>query len=143
MASSPQHVVIELFVVLSILNASLGLFTLIYQESETGATLRSPFDSRPLGNNFTQLDTETLTLDITGPENSTGDAIPWVANALQDFSATVRVLYSFSAFFTLGFLAQLLSTLGLPDGFEIVISIPFAIYSAVMIFSIFTGKLRG
>ena len=143
MASSPQHVVIELFVVLSILNASLGVFTLIYQESEPTSSLRSPFNAFPLGNNFTQLDTNTLTDDITGPTNSTGDPILWVTNTLQDFNATIEVLYSFSAFFTLGFLVQLLSTLGLPDGFEIVISIPFAVYSAIMIFSIFTGGLRG
>ena len=141
--ASVQHVVIEIFIILVMLNTTLGVVTLIYQEKEPTESLRSSFDAFPLGSNFTSLDTESATLSITGPTNSTGDQIPWVTNAIQDFNATISVLITFSAFFTLDFITQLLTTLGSPPEFHILITAPLSIYSLVMIFSIITGRLRG
>lgn len=140
--ASVQHVVIELFVILLVVNSFLGVFTLIYQEKEPTSSLRSPFNTYPLGGNFTSLDVKTTTDKITRPTNSTGSVISWVDGFSQNFNATIETIYVFSAFFTLGFLTQLLSTLGLPDHFEIIIGVPFAVYSMIMIFSIITGRLR-
>ena len=48
-----HHTVIELYVLLSIINAFLGVGTEIYQQSDPDASLRSSFNSEPLGTEFT------------------------------------------------------------------------------------------
>ena len=138
---NPHHVVIETYVVLSIINAFLGLGTEIYQESEPTESLRSPFNSFPLGSNFTQLDADGTTDSLTNPANSTGDPIPWVTNAAADFTATIDVILEFTKFFTAGFVIQLLTTMGFPGEWLLIVTVPLAIYVMYMTFVMITNRL--
>lgn len=138
---NPHHIVIETYVLLAIINAFLGVGTGIYQESQPTDSLRSPFGGFPLGSNFTSLDTDSVIDEITLPTNSTGDPIPWVTNALADFTATIDVVLEFSQFFTAGFIIQLLDTLGFPSEWLLIITVPFGIYTMYLVFVMITNRL--
>lgn len=138
---NPHHTVIELYVVLSVINVFLGVGTGIYQQAEPDSSLRSPFNSEPLGNEFTQLDTDGITDKITSPTNSTGGIIVWVQNGIADFTATIDIILEFSKFFTAGHLIDLISTIGFPADWIYLVTVPFAIYAVFAIFSMITNRL--
>lgn len=138
---NPQHTVIELYVLLSVVNAFLGLGTDIYQEAEPTSSLRSPFNAFPLGSNFTGLDPDSTTEEIIQPTNSTGDPIPWVSDIFQDFNALIDALTEFTAFFTAGFVIQLLTTMGFPAGWLYLITVPLSFYVMYMTFVMVTNRL--
>lgn len=135
-------IAIEIYVILSIVNAFLGIGQTIYQDAFPGQSLRSPFTAFPLGTTFPQLDTENLILNMTNPTNSTGTPLDWVIDGLSDFAATIAVILDFVRFFTLGFIAQLLEDgIGLPDYLLSMVTIPFTIYVAYMTFVMITNRL--
>lgn len=135
------HVIIEAYVLLAIVNAFLGIGTGIYQESQPTDSLRSPFTAFPLGNNFTSLDTDTPTVDIITPLNSTGDPIDWAVNSFANFNAVIDSLVTFSQFFTAGFIIQLLGTLGYPSEWLLIVTVPFGIYTMYLVFVMITNRL--
>ena len=141
--ASPHHVVIELYVLLSVINAFLGVGTGIYQMAEPDSSLRSPFNGAPLGDQFTQLDTNTVIDDITIPVNSTGGIIGWVQNGIADFTATINIVLEFSKFLTAGYLIDLISTIGFPAEWVYLVTVPFAIYVMFTIFTMVTNRLTG
>ena len=138
---NPHHIVIETFVLLSITNAFLGVGTELYQQSQPTDSLRSGFTTFPLGSNFTQLESQELAGNLTAPTNSTGFEIPWVSNAISDFTATIDILLEFTSFFTFGYIEDMLENIGFPDNFMILISAPMYIYIAYMILVLITNRL--
>ena len=139
---NPHHVVIEVYVVLSIINAFLGIGTEIYQEAEPTESLRSPFNAFPLGSNFTQLDADGTTESLTSPSNHTGGVIPWTTpDLLASFAAVIDVILEFTKFFTAGFVIQLLITLGFPGEWFLIVTVPLAIYVMYMTFVMITNRL--
>ena len=135
------HVVLETYVLLSVINAFLGVGTELYQQSQPTDSLRSPFTSFPLGNDFEGLDTTGLTANLTNPSLTNGTSIPWVSNAIADFSATIDILLEFTSFFTFGFIDDLLTGFGFPDNFMILIAAPMLFYIAYMTLVLITNRL--
>lgn len=140
-------VIIELYVVLSIVNAFLGIGQGIYQEGFPGESIRSPFDQFPLGtglNETTQQvinQTGGLTANFTNPTNSTGFEIPWVTDAISDFTAIIDVILDFVAFFTGGYIIDLLNSMGFPADFLYIVTVPLGIYVMYMVFVLITNRL--
>lgn len=134
-------VIIELYVVLSIVNAFLAVGQGIYQDENPGENFRSPFDTSPLPDTFEELDTDTLNTELTNPTNSTGDPIAWVSDALQNFEATIDQLLYFVQFFTAGFLVDMLNGIGFPGDFLYIITVPAGIYTGYMILVLITNRL--
>ena len=138
---SPHHTVIEVYVLLAIVNAFLGVGQMIYQESQLAESIRSPFTSFPLASDFPELNSSGVILNITKPTNSTGGIIEWVSGAIANFEATIDILLEFTQFFTAGFIIDLLVSLGFPDEFYIIIGAPMGIYTMYMVFVLITNRL--
>ena len=135
------HVIIEAYVLLAVINAFLGIGTGIYQESQPTDSLRSPFTAFPLGSNFTELDTESVILEVTTPTNDTGGPIDWAVNSIANFNAVIDSVITFSQFFTAGFVLQLLDTLGFPYEWGLLVTVPFGIYTMYLVFVMITNRL--
>ena len=136
-----HHVVIEIYVLLSIVNAFLFVTTGIYQEGEPTSSLRSPFTGFPLGSDFPELDSEGLIENMTNPTNSTGGIIEWVQDAISDFTAIIDILLEFVQFFTAGYIIELLSGLGFPAVYLYFITVPLGLYVMYMTFVMITNRL--
>lgn len=143
--ANPHHVVIELYVLLAIVNAFLGVGQGIYQDEYPTESIRSPFSGFPLGSDVnpevSQLDPSGVTGNLTNPTNSTGDPIPWVTNAIADFTATIDVILEFTNFFTAGYVIDLLDSIGFPADFLYIVTVPLAIYVMYMTFVMITNRL--
>lgn len=138
---NPHHTVIEAYVLLSVINAFLGIGQGIYQDEFPTESIRSPFTQFPLDDSFPELNATGVTENMTNPTNSTGDPIPWVTNALADFTATIDVILEFTQFFTAGFIIQLLNSMGFPGDFLFIVTVPLAIYVMYMTFVMITNRL--
>lgn len=140
-----KTVALELYVLLAILNSFLGIGQAIYQDEFPTDSIRSPFTGFPLGNDVnpevSQLDTDTLTDEITQPTNGTGFDIPWVSDIYSDFTAVIDAVLTFVQFFTAGFIIDLLTSMGFPAGFLYMVTVPFALYVAYMTFVMVTNRL--
>lgn len=145
--SATYTIVLELYVCLTIVNVFLGLTQTAYEEGNPGESIRSPFNQYPLGSDLiTQRDqvisdTTDLTANFTDPTNSTGFTIPWVSDAISDFTAIIDVILDFVSFFTGAFIAELLISMGLPSGFLYIITVPMGIYVMYMVFVLITNRL--
>lgn len=139
--ANPHHVVIEMYVLLSIINAFLGISQGIYQDAHPTESIRSPFTGFPLGSDFPILDSEGVTLNMTIPTNSSGGVITWVSNAMANFEATIEVILYFVQFFTAGFIVDLLTSMGFPGGFLLIVTVPMALYVMYMTFVMITNRL--
>lgn len=142
---NPHHVVIEAYVVLAIINAFLGVGQGIYQDAYPTESIRSPFNQFPLGSQInpevSQLDTDSLTLNMTNPTNSTGSPIDWVIGGVADFEATIDVILTFVQFFTAGFIIDLLNSMNFPADFLYIVTVPFGLYVAYMTFVMISNRL--
>ncbi len=138
---SPHHVVIEVFVVLTIINTFLGVGQMIYQSEHPSESIRSPFTSFPLASEFPELNATNVTQNMITPTNSSGGVIEWVVDAIADFTATIDVILEFTQFFTGGFIAELLTSFGFPEEFRVIIVVPMSIYTMYMIFVMITNRL--
>jgi len=145
--SATYTIVLELWVCLTIVNVFLGLTQTAYQEGFPGESIRSPFNQYPLGSDLiTQRDqvindTQGLSDNFTNPTNSTGFEIPWVSDAISDFTAIIDIILDFVAFFTGAFIINLLTSMGLPASFLYIVTVPLGIYSMYMIFVLITNRL--
>lgn len=140
-----KTVALELYVLLAIINAFLGIGQEIYQSEYPTESIRSPFSGFPLGSDVnpevSQLNTTGLTSELTNPVNSTGWEIPWVTDAISDFTAIIDIILTFVQFFTAGFIIDLLESIGFPEGFLYIITVPFALYVAYMTFVMISNRL--
>lgn len=135
-------VVIEVYVVLSVINAFLGVGQGIYQDAFPSQSIRSPFTSFPLGSEFPELNTTGLILNMTNPTNSTGGIIEWVQEFASDFTAIIDVILDFVKFFTAGYIVDLLiGGIGFPAFLLQIVLIPVGIYLAYMTFVMITNRL--
>lgn len=134
-------VVIEIYVVLSILNVFLGVGQQIYQEEYPTQSIRSPFNAFPLASTFPELDSEGLILNITSPTNSTGSPIDWIIDGLSDFTAIIDIILDFVKFFTAGYVIDLLNSMGFPADFIYIITVPLSLYVMYMTFVMITNRL--
>lgn len=132
---------IEFYALLIILNAFLGVVTDTWQEDNPSDSLRSPFNSFPLGSNFTSLDTDTTTNELIAPVNGTGGSIPWYSTIYENFEAMITSILNFVSFFTAGFILQLFTTMGIPEVFWILITAPMGLYLMYMTFVMITNRL--
>ena len=132
---------IEFYALLLIMNAFLGVVTLTYQEEDPTNTLRSPFTAFPLGSNFTSLDTETTTNELIAPTNSTGSLIIWFDDIYDNFEASITAILTFVSFFTFGFITQLVTTMGFPAEFMLILTAPLGLYLMYMTFVMITNRL--
>lgn len=139
--TNPQTTVIEIYVILSLINAFLGIGTVIYQQENPSDSLRSPFNAFPLGSNFTGLDPDAVTTAIQTPTNSTGGIIAWFSDIYSNFEAIITAVLEFTQFFTAGFVIQLLTTMGFPAGFLYIVTVPLALYVMYMVFVMVTNRL--
>jgi len=139
------RVVIEIYVLLSIINAFLGVVQNIYEEGNPGHSLRSPFTGYPLAQTFTTLNTTGLQANLTQPFNSTSSStIPWIAkasDAFQSFVSQINGILTWLKFFTAGYLIDLLTGIGIPSAFLQIVNIPIAFYLCYMVFVMVTNRL--
>ena len=143
---APHHVVIEVYVLLAIVNAFLGIGQGIYQDAFPGESIRSPFDQFPLGDQIdpqvSQLNTTQLQANLTSPTNATsGNPIDWLIGGAANFGATIEVILNFVKFFTAGYIIDLLVSLNFPGGFLYIITVPMGLYTAYMMFVMITNRL--
>lgn len=138
---NPHHVVIEIYVILSVINAMLFVGTGIYQEGHPTESLRSPFTGFPLGSDFPELNSTGLTEELTNPTNSTGGIIEWVIDGISDFTATIDNIIEFVQFFTAGYVIDLLNGLGFPADYLYIVTVPLALYVMYMTFVMITNRL--
>lgn len=144
---STYTIVIELYVCMSIVNAFLGITQIAYEEGNPGESIRSPFTGYPIasdlaGNsNETVATVEDLTDNSTNPINGTGFEIPWVTDAIADFTATIDVILGFVGFFTGSYIIDLVNSMGFPGDFVYIVTVPLAIYVMYMVFVLITNRL--
>jgi len=136
-----HQTVFEIYIVLAVINAFLGVGQGIYQDENPTESIRSPFTGFPLASDFPELNATGLTANITAPLNSTGDAIPWFSDAIANFEATIDILLEFTKFFTAGYIIDLLNSFGFPADFILIITIPLALYVMIMTFVLLTNRL--
>lgn len=144
---STYTIVIELYVCMSIVNAFLGITQIAYEDGFPGESIRSPFNQFPIASDLagTSADTiaqvEELTSNSTNPTNSTGFEIPWVTDAISDFTAIIDVILDFVGFFTGSYIIDLINSMGFPADFLYIITVPLAIYVMYMVFVLITNRL--
>ena len=138
--ANPHHVIIEIYVVLTIVNVMLGTVAGIYEDGTEG-DLRSPFSQLPLGSDFEVPDAANLTSKIANPINGTGTELFFWDGIFQNFEAVFTSILEFVKFFTGGFIVDLLNNLGFPADFLYVITAPLAIYVSYMTFVMITNRL--
>src|SRR3990167_867884 len=132
-------IIIELYVCLSIVNAFLGITQIAYEEGNPGESIRSPFNQYPIATDLSGVseqvieDTEGLTANFTDPTNSTGFTIPWVTDAISDFTAIIDILLDFVGFFTGSYIIDLVNSMGFPGDFIYIVTVPLAIYVMYMV----------
>jgi hypothetical protein len=136
------RVVIEVYVLLSVINVFLGVGQNIYQDANPGDALRSPFTGLPLGNTFLDdtLDTEGLIGNMT-VTNSTGGPFQWVIDGLSDFAAIIDIILSFVKFFVAGYVIDLMISIGIPAQFFYIVTVPLGFYVMYMTFVMITNRL--
>ena len=140
-------IVIELYVCMSIVNAFLGITQIAYEDGFPGESIRSPFNQFPIASNLagnsadTIIIVEDLTSNSTLPTNGTGFEIPWVTDAISDFTAIIDVILDFVGFFTGSYIIDLINSMGFPGDFLFIITVPLAIYVMYMVFVLITNRL--
>lgn len=140
------RIVIEIYVLLSVMNVFLGIGTSLYQEKDPTGYLRSPFTGYPLiGIIPTPLNAQQQTGNLTASINTTsGFKIPFISqatDAFQSFASIWNGIIRFSNFFDLGYTINLLNSTGFPSGFLYIVTVPVAIYTFYMVFVMITNRL--
>ena len=138
--ANPHHVIIEIYVVLTIVNVMLGVVSEIYADGTEG-DIRSPFSQLPLGSDFDVPDAANLTNTIITPVNGTGTELFFWDGIFQNFEAIYSSILEFVKFFTGGFIIDLLNNIGFPGDFLYIVTAPLAIYVSYMTFVMITNRL--
>lgn len=145
--SATYTIVIELYVCMSIVNAFLGITQITYESEFPGESIRSPFNQYPIASDLAGGSEDTITIvndttaEFSNPTNGTGFVIPWVTDAIADFTATIDIILGFVGFFTGSYIIDLISSMGFPAGFLYIITVPLAIYVMYMVFVLITNRL--
>lgn len=140
-----KSVAIEVFVVVAILNAFLGVGQEIYSEGFPGESIRSPFTKEPIGENIdgpvSSLDLPTLQDDLINPTDEDGNILDWVAGNFANFGAVVEVITTFIKFLVGGYVVDMLvGGLGFPGNFAYIFTVPLTIYTIHLLVSLLTNR---
>ncbi len=140
------RIVIEIYIILSVMNVFLGIGTQLYQEDHPLSSLRSPFTGYPLVGIIPQtLPAQQATANLTASINVTsGFKIPFISqatDAFQSFASIWNGIIRFTNFFDLGYSISLLNAIGFPAGFLFIVTVPLAIYIFYMVFVMITNRL--
>lgn len=135
-----------MYMLLAIINAMLFITNQAYQEGFPGESIRSPFTAFPIATTLEDPDDtlarhEEATLNSTNPTNSSGSPIDWVIDGLSDFTAQIQVILDYAKFFTLGYVIDLLISMGFPGSFLYLATVPFSFYVFYMVFVMITNRL--
>ena len=140
-----KTVTIEVFVVVAILNAFLGIGQDIYSDAFPGESIRSPFSNEPLGENIdaevSGLDLQKLEEDIVAPTDDSGNPLDWVTGNFANFQAVIEVITTFIKFLVGGYIVDLIvGGVGFPGHFAYIFTVPLSIYTIHLLVSFITNR---
>ena len=140
-----KTVTIEVFVVVAILNAFLGIGQDIYSDAFPGESIRSPFSKEPLGENIdaevSGLDLQKLEEDIVAPTDDSGNPLDWVTGNFANFQAVIEVITTFIKFLVGGYIVDLIvGGVGFPGHFAYIFTVPLSIYTIHLLVSFITNR---
>lgn len=134
-------VILEIYAVLFCVNAFLGIFSFYYTGSFPANALRSPVNQQSLSLVATP-NTSDLIINATAPLNSTGNPIEWVVQSAQNFTGVLSGLLDFFNFIAGGFIANFISSLGLPGNVVIFLVAPLGLYTLYTVVVAITNRLQ-
>lgn len=140
------RIVIEIYIILSVMNVFLGIGAGLLQMKDPTETLRSPFTGYPIIGIIPQtLPAQQATANLTASINTTNNIkIPFISqasDAFQSFASIWNGIIRFTNFFDLGYTINLLNGLGFPPEFLYIVTVPLAIYIFYMVFVMLTNRL--
>lgn len=140
------RIVIEIYVILSVMNVFLGVGQGLYQQDHPLSSLRSPFTGYPIAGIIPDtLPATQAKNNLTASLNTTnGIQIPFISqasDAFQSFASIWNAIIRFSNFFDLGYTINLLNAIGFPASFLFIVTVPLAIYTFYMLFVMISNRL--
>ena len=136
--AAPHNIIIEIYAVMFAVNIMVAVGADIYGEG-TGGSIRQLLGQDEISNleeNVEQIGIGNLTQNIRGDDE--GD---WVSNAIQSMSQTFNTILYFVDFLLAGHITTLLTSLGFPGEFLILINVIMGFYTAYMILVLVTNRL--
>ena len=134
-------VILEIYGVLFTVNSFIGIFQYYYTGAFPGNSLRSPANQQVLANPASP-DTSSLILNATTPLNSTGSPIDWVVQSAQSFTGVLAGLLDFFNFLAGGFIANFITSLGLPGYVVTLLVAPLGLYTLYTIIVAISNRLQ-
>lgn len=140
-----KTVTIEVFVVVAILNAFLGIGQDIYSEAFPGESIRSPFTKEPISDSVdaevSGLDLQNLQGSLVEPTDDSGNPLDWVAGNFANFGAIVEVITTFVKFLVGGYIVDLIvGGIGFPGHFAYIFTVPLTIYTIHLLVGLLTNR---
>ena len=140
-----KTVIIEVFVVVSILNAFLGIGQDIYSDAFPGESLRSPFSKEPLGDsidaNVPNPDLQNIQNRIAEITDGDNGPLDWISDGIANLQVVAEITTTFIKFLFGGYIVDILvDGVGFPGHFAYIFTVPLSIYTIHLLVGFITNR---